>query len=280
MYRWVARNKFRELNWMVWGGDLYNLPAFDHLCYEPITKKKYIDRVFTLQSILLSLKLKFTSAPFEKRAYAKVSSILTWMSAEHEFAVKNLPVRAEHKFFFYENQSPYLEMAQEVPVIQREKPFLLIGNSGSPANNHLDAVAYLETNRIAADLVIPVSYGDQHYIAFLRSNLKYTLGDVQFIDRYMPFNEYVEFLKSTDGLIMNTIRPQGYGNILMMKHLGKPVFFNEKNISLPDLDAASIPWAPLSSLRSFKRNSVTERGTVADVFSHVRLLEAYALLFG
>ena len=27
LYRWVALNKFQEVNWMVWGGDLYNLPS-------------------------------------------------------------------------------------------------------------------------------------------------------------------------------------------------------------------------------------------------------------
>ena len=31
LYRWVATHKFRELNWMVWGGDLYNLPGLDTL---------------------------------------------------------------------------------------------------------------------------------------------------------------------------------------------------------------------------------------------------------
>jgi hypothetical protein len=36
----------------------------------------------------------------------------------------------------------------------------------------------------------------------------------------MAFEEYLNFLAASDGLIMNTVRPQGYGNILMMMYVG------------------------------------------------------------
>jgi hypothetical protein len=44
LYRWVAKHNFNELNWMVWGGDVYNLPELDRLCYEPVTLKQYVKK--------------------------------------------------------------------------------------------------------------------------------------------------------------------------------------------------------------------------------------------
>ena len=41
MYRWVAENKFQELNWCVWGADIYNLPGIAKEFYEPLTWKRH-----------------------------------------------------------------------------------------------------------------------------------------------------------------------------------------------------------------------------------------------
>ena len=79
---------------------------------------------------------------------------------------------------------------------------------------------------------------------------------------------------------MNTIRPQGFGNILMMMYLGKPVFFNPNNISLPDLDRAGLAWFPIDSLKSIKEPVLmANKGGVTALLSHDRLLQAYKTLF-
>jgi hypothetical protein len=204
------------------------------------------------------------------------------MNEEYQFAVNQLSLNTSHKFFFYENQLPYGKLDALVkPVKRSQKRSLVLGNSGSPANNHLDAVQFLEDNRIEADLVVPVSYGDQRYISFLKKRLKFSYGKIEFIDRYMAFEEYLNLLAASDGLIMNTIRPQGYGNILMMMYIGKPVFFNSKNISLPDLNSAHLKWRPMESLKSIDTLDldVSNKIAVIDLLSHDRLLKEYRTLF-
>jgi len=81
---------------------------------------------------------------------------------------------------------------------------------------------------------------------------------------------------------MNTLRPQGFGNILMMMYLGKPVFFNAKNISLPDLTAANIKWFSMEDLQSPKNNSAQAQNkeAIAKLLSHDRLMSEYRVLFG
>ena len=204
------------------------------------------------------------------------------MDEEYNFAIHNLPVKADHRFFFYENQLPYGQLDALVNTGKAsQKPSLILGNSGSPTNNHLDAVQFLEDHRIQADLLIPVSYGDKRYISFLKKRLKFNYGKIEFVERYMAFEEYLNFLARADGLIMNTVRPQGYGNILMMMYIGKPVFFNSKNISLQDLDLAGLKWMPIDSLKGIDKVKfeVSNKEAVINLLSHDRLLREYNSIF-
>lgn len=284
LYRWVASHKFRELNWMVWGGDLYNIPALDHLCYEPLTLEKYVKKDWSAQTLLYQSKVLITQALFRKKAYSKVKNILTWMNEEYQFALAHLPIHAEQKFFFYENQLPYEKLeAQEKSTARGNSLRLIVGNSGYPTNNHMDVVQFLEDHHVQADLIIPVSYGDPRYISFLKKNVRFTHGKIEFIERYMPFEEYLNLILNAEALVMNTIRPQGYGNILIMMYMNKAVFFNSKNISLPDLTNHGINWQPLEDLTLFSKpkNNLTveNKKAVVNLLSHDKLRISYRNLF-
>jgi hypothetical protein len=65
----------------------------------------------------------------------------------------------------------------------------------------------------------------------------------------------------------------------MMMYLGKPVFFNTKNISIPDLDEAGLKWMPIESLRSFEKTTIQNKEAVVKLLSHDRLLKEYSELF-
>jgi dTDP-N-acetylfucosamine:lipid II N-acetylfucosaminyltransferase len=283
MYRWVATNKFRELNWMIWGGDLYNLPFVSRNFYGPKTHE-YIRKHKSGDSFLYLLKVYLANMPFRKTAYAKVKRILTWMHSEYAFALQNIPsLAAKHEFFFYENQSPYQDLDQyRKPNIVKKAPFkIILGNSGTPTNNHLDAIQRIADSGLPADLVIPVGYGESSYIDFLKRNISfYKNGSVEFVDRFMEFAEYVDLLNSADALVMNHIRPQGYGNIFMMMYLGKPVFLNENNISLSDLNQAGLKWSSLTSIGSLPQTEMYDsREKILTLLSHDRLCSVYKTLF-
>jgi glycosyltransferase involved in cell wall biosynthesis len=286
MYRWVASNSFRQLNWMVWGADLYNLPGIKTDFYEPITKQQYSSRRKPLSEWLYLLKLWVTNSRFKEEAYAKVDNVLMWMTTEYGFAKSNIPsLRAEHKFFFYENQIPYQKLDErslETKIIGRKVPLIIIGNSGYPTNNHLDAIARMEKQGIKADLLVPVSYGDKKYIALLKRRLgSYKNGNVTFVDNFMDFDEYLNLLSDADAFVMNSIRPQGYGNVLMMLYMGKPVFINERNISAPDLKRNGIvtsDWRDMDSILSHKPMA-QNKDAIANLLSHSRLINVYRELF-
>ena len=158
----------------------------------------------------------------------------------------------------------------------------MVGNSGYPTNNHLDAIAYMEEHSIKADLLIPVSYGDKKYISLLKRRLaSYKNGTVTFVDKFMDFDEYLNLLSGADAFVMNSIRPQGYGNVLMMLYMGKPVFMNERNISAPDLKKNGIvtsDWSEMNSILSHKPMAQNKEA-IANLLSHSRLINVYRELF-
>ena len=286
LYRWVATQEFRELDWMVWGADLYNLPTVRTNLYEELTLSRYVKKNFSLQEFLYEVKVSLLNKPYQKTAYSKVKNVLTWMEMEYAFALRHLPgLQANHQFFFYENQLPYQALdtvIENSPVAgNRLVPTYILGNSSTAELNHLDAVAWMHREGVRANLQVPVSYGDRRYTDFLKRSLSfYQGGSIEFVDRYMTINEYLRFLYNADGLIMNNVRPQGYGNIFMMMYLGKKVFLNEKNLSGEELKKKGLIWFPLSQLKENSDMDLQKnRSSVLRLLSHETLLKVYRELF-
>ncbi|MEX2235804.1 MAG: TDP-N-acetylfucosamine:lipid II N-acetylfucosaminyltransferase [Cyclobacteriaceae bacterium] len=285
LYRWVSNNHFNELNWMVWGADLYSLPSVDASLYEHLTFKKYVNRNLALKNFLYRAKVALLHDAYRDKAYAKVHNVLTWMTSEYDFALQHLPaLKATNQFFFYENDVPYqaldeiLKEEHEHP--RKTRPMYILGNSSTAELNHLDAVALIEAQNVSADLVVPISYGDSNYSRFMKKNLSYKGGDLRFIDSYMPFQQYLQFLNSTDGLIMNNIRPQGYGNIFIMMYLGKEIFLNPKNLSIPELIKGGLNWRPVSEISTKDGvNWLQNKSAITRLLSHSSLLKIYMELF-
>lgn len=286
LYRWVAKHHFNNLGWMVWGADLYNLPSVHAPLYEELTRLRFIERQRSIQDFLYRVKVRMLHNRFRKEAYEKVDYVLTWMTGEYKFATQRLAgLTALHKFFFYENNAPYQvldEMLLKSGVPRRNNvPIYVLGNSATPELNHLDVVDWMEREKVKADLWVPVSYGNKAYARFLKANLSfYTGGEIRFLEKYMPFDDYLQVLNQSDGLIMNNIRPQGYGNVLMMMYLGKKVFLNSSNLSIADLDARGLQWHPIQDLKTsgYVREK-NNRLLVSQQLSHELLLEAYRELF-
>lgn len=285
MYRWVSRNRFKELNWCVWGADVYNLPGAGRYFYEPMTWSGYSSGSWK-HDLLYTMKLYATNMYFRKKAYLKVSNILTWMGSEYDYIKGKMALpHASWEFFFYENTLPYeqLDSVQSSPghAEGKRRLKLIVGNSGTDTNNHLDAIKAIADSGAEADLVIPVSYGSPDYKNFLKNNVSfYKSGSIQFLDEFIAFNDYIQLLASSDGLVMNHLRPQGFGNILMMMYLERPVFLNPRNLSIPDLNANNLRWHPVDEVGLIHgANQQGNKEAVQAMFSHQRLLQVYGELF-
>lgn len=106
---------------------------------------------------------------------------------------------------------------------------ILVGNSATPTNNHIEVFRILSRIPLPASskIVVPLSYGDARYrekIVELGTEL---FGDqFQPVTDFMDFDQYAALLQSCSMMVMNHKRQQGAGNIGIGMYLGAKVFVN------------------------------------------------------
>jgi hypothetical protein len=108
---------------------------------------------------------------------------------------------------------------------------VIVGNSATPTNNHIEAFKLIDRGFLNDRVVYcPLSYGDSKYAQVIKE-----YGDEMFGRRFvglmdfMSFDEYVKLLADCSVVIMNHIRQQAGANILMSVYLGSRVFVDKRN---------------------------------------------------
>lgn len=110
-------------------------------------------------------------------------------------------------------------------------PDLLIGNSATPTNNHLEVFDALDRVDITGRrLIVPLSYGDMDYADYICRVGEKRFGD-QFLPLrgFMPIEEFSKTINSCGLVVMNHIRQQAYGTISQALFKGSRVFLREEN---------------------------------------------------
>jgi hypothetical protein len=110
---------------------------------------------------------------------------------------------------------------------------ILIGNSASITNNHVEAFSYLRNYElpVKSRIFCPLSYGDNAYRRWVIDK-----GRAQFGERFRPvteflgFDDYIELMSRCGVVIMNQMRQQAGGNIAAALYLGAKVFMDPRNL--------------------------------------------------
>ena len=109
---------------------------------------------------------------------------------------------------------------------------ILIGNSATPTNNHIEVFRKLSSLSLPLEtkVIVPLSYGDKLYRDKIIELGKELLGDrFRPITEFMDFEQYVELLTSCPVIIMNHKRQQGAGNVGIGIYLGAKVFVSDES---------------------------------------------------
>lgn len=110
---------------------------------------------------------------------------------------------------------------------------ILLGNSATGTNNHLEILDILSSIEIGDRKVIaPLSYGLQEYGDEIEKRGGELLGD-HFVPirNYMPLKDYNFLISSCSIAIMNHRRQQALGNIAAMLYRGAKVFLDENSVA-------------------------------------------------
>ncbi|WP_422858217.1 TDP-N-acetylfucosamine:lipid II N-acetylfucosaminyltransferase [Flagellimonas sp. S174] len=108
---------------------------------------------------------------------------------------------------------------------------ILIGNSATATNNHLDVFEKIKHIDLKdSKLIVPLSYGTKSYGDFIDERGKeifknsfYPLLD------FMPLKDYTNLISSCKIVIMANYRQQAVGNVLAMLYMGAKVYLSKSN---------------------------------------------------
>jgi hypothetical protein len=192
--------------WVIWGKDLYfykmlSKPRFYHKAYE-VLRKKAISNIKHIASIFRE------DYELAKEWYAVEADNIEMVTL-YPYAL-NLSVTAAQK-----NVTP------------KEQYRIILGNSASKTNNHLEALRLLEKKKNQIEKIIcPLSYGGNKKYA----NKVISYGKLLFGDKFEPLvdfmnkEEYFALLDSVDIGVFNYSRQEGLGNIWSLILSGKTIY--------------------------------------------------------
>jgi len=224
----------QKLIWMVHGFEVYGLSKFnDKFVYSNKTKKRFGPKFSfanTIKNVARPLveKIKLTDNKQILKAIRRMDYIGILYVEEYKLITQKLNLYAKWLPFTYYP----LEKITEGTKLNLNSNNILVGNSATLANNHIDVLDTLKSIGLFNNQKIfcPLSYGDENYAQSIKSYGEQCFGNnfIALTD-FMPLTEYNKILSSCAIAIMNNYRQQAVGTILSMVYFGTKIFLSNKN---------------------------------------------------
>lgn len=229
----ILLSEYTNFVWMSWGYDFYEYhPKLNRKLLLPHTKKLKLSiekesNKTNLHKLLIKLKLRKGYWELQEEALKKVRFISTVIHDDF-LIIKNIYKNTEH--------IEYLEFSYgDIDVygsrygISGEN--ILLGNSATFSNNHIEAIDILREKNLSNKKVItPLSYGSEvygrHIVEYGIKNLSSSF--LPLLD-YMQIDEYMNLISSCGYVVMNHMRQQAMGNIYKMLSSGAKIFLRTEN---------------------------------------------------
>lgn len=244
-------NPKTNIVWISWGYDLYpklkNIEDF----LLPITSSFFNSYSSPNRRIYDYSKSEFKNSFRIQASSIDLISRINFISPvlKSEFDLLSKSFSIENQKYLRWN---YLTLEEDIisknSEINISGKSLLLGHSGSIWLNHLDALEGLDQLDLEFDqIILPCSYGDERYISYLKESLKEKSEKIQFIDYFLPYEEYVKVLEKCKFFFINTDRQIALGNILFFLYYGGYVVIRKNNPVVEWISELEIPFTDFDS---------------------------------
>lgn len=230
----LASNKVKFI-WLGWGFDYYTSLIYKSYISLLLPKtKRFANFKFLLnfhKNILIKiLKRNNNVTNKDYETIQKISFFAPVIRDDYDLIIKKHPT-FKPQYITWNYGSLEDNLTLDIPEVKIIGNNILIGNSATYENNHLDAFEMI-IKIIKADqkVFVPLSYGNEDYRNSIIQKGKKMFGDrfVPLTD-FIPYEEYIKTISSCSIVIMNHLRQQAVGNIVIMMHLGAKIFLNINN---------------------------------------------------
>lgn len=162
----------------------------------------------------------------QKALLSRIDYMSTVLPSEYEMLSQLEGFHAEYFPFQYafKDDFSYGDMYDNADKI-------LLGNSATETNNHLDIIALLNKRNIKNECILPCSYGSSEYLQKLKQSLLGHHKNLRIIENFLPQAEYATLLCSCRVGIFGHLRQQAVGNILICMLHGSKVYLYRDSIA-------------------------------------------------
>lgn len=127
-------------------------------------------------------------------------------------------------------QIPYRNRGEFNNVEKKKR--IILGNSGSYWNNHIDVIDRIPKSEIESDYNIDLlfSYGTADYYKQVIYSRIQQSNNVRLVETFMSIDEFEAYYNETLALVINSYRQHAMGNVFTALYRGTRVYLNKKNI--------------------------------------------------
>jgi hypothetical protein len=217
--------------WVIWGADLYTLPLFWNKLYDSFAAKLYdVSWMNHAKKMYQHWKNRVRRGTRDHRflyaAMKKVTHGATLVTPDVDLVRRHLNRSVKQIPLSFSG----VEDFSQVKLVEKNTRIQL-GNSGDPANNHIEMLRLLKAMGVQNEIFMPVAYGSRKYLEVLPGESRKIFGEDQLIlqTQIVPKDEYFGQLAATGFAIMGHLRQQAFANLIALFYFGTKVFMREKN---------------------------------------------------
>ncbi len=232
-----SKNKNKFIG-VLWGAELYNrqellgrsvLGKLTAVIEPRLYRKSLIEQFKDILRKIYYLKQNINQNSV-KEAAGSLSYLATLQKEEHDYFVERKIIRDDCIYVPFTYYPLEFIMKGIMNSIVNGNDILL-GNSASSTNNHLEAFELLKQMVIGnRKIVVPLSYGNPVYANYIQKEGEAQFGEnFSVLRKFLPLADYNKVVQKCGIVIMNHYRQQGIGNILASLWLGSKVYLNGTN---------------------------------------------------
>ena len=224
-----------KILWIGWGGDYYWLAdtLADFHMYKPLTRK-LVSKIMGNQ--LVYFFSKKVNRIRRKRRLRLINTGISYFAPvlpdDYQLIKKSHPdFKPQYVQWNYGNlEQHYIKGYEDFTVTGND---ILLGNSATPTNNHLDVFEVLAKIHVNNHIILlPLNYGDLNYGKIIQQKVMGLFPQqAHVLSEFMPYEEYMKLLQNCGNVVMGHIRQQALGNIVAMLYVGAKVYFYKDSVT-------------------------------------------------
>ncbi len=230
----------KKVIWWCWGYEIYSpsrllSPLLDIKCFGPLTQK-YVNKTLYSKYNLIRypywILRYFHDIWLRRKVVGRVDYFSPVLPIEYDLLKERCRYFRAKPFML---RGAGWSGSTSHPAISKAQN-ILIGNSLTFPNNHLEIFEYIRNFRLKGQkYVLPISYGGEYGKTEIKQLANLPADSAIWLDGFMPREEYDTLFASISHAIFGNLRQQALGNIYMCLARGIKTYFFKDSLTYKSL---------------------------------------------